>query len=137
VGAEVMMVKVSGSGDHAVIIATNNRDSRPSDLAAHEVAIHGWYDDGQAQARFRPDGSLDLIAKTGKTVNLNGSSEALVLGDSFFTAFNAYLKALLIYIVIPLPSSDQTTTFTTAQLTFIGAQGSEFLAYKSTKTKTG
>jgi phage gp45-like len=93
--AEVLTANLMGLGENAVAFATNSAADRPSDLVAGEVVTHGKKIlTGQAQARHKPDGTLSLVAATGKFVEVGGNAELLLKGDTVVSAMDAFCTTL-------------------------------------------
>jgi phage gp45-like len=97
VGGEALVVRPdSEGGEGAVAIATNDRNHRPSDLAAGEVVIYGKSATGQPLIRLKPGGDIELIPATASFLELGSASPAdfALKGTTFHTAMAAYLTAM-------------------------------------------
>lgn len=86
-GTEVLTAHLMGRSEEAIAVACDSEAHRPDDLAEGEVVAYGLKSvPGQAQARLKADGSLDLNCATGKTVNIGGDTDAIILGTTFKSA---------------------------------------------------
>lgn len=70
-GAEGVAVFVGGRRDHGLVIAADDREGRKTGLAAGEVAV--YHRDG-ASIHLKSDGSIEVTAKPGADIVLNGGS---------------------------------------------------------------
>lgn len=98
-GGEAAIAKVEGSGEAAVIVATNDDTHRPATLSVGDAMLYAQQASGggQAQVHAKADGDVDLTPGTGQHVGVGGHSEALLLGDSMIsklTALNVAVTAL-------------------------------------------
>lgn len=94
-GGEAIAVCPGGAGEGAIVVATTDRDHRPSDLQLGESCLYGLASgSSQAQVRARPDGTVDLVAGAGATANLGGNAEPVVLGTTYNAAEADLLSAL-------------------------------------------
>lgn len=90
VGSEVLWAKPGLTADSAVVFASQHRGSRP-ELEAGEVAL---YAEHGGQVLCDEDGDVELTAKTGRTVNVGGSTDAMVKGTTLKVALDAFSDAL-------------------------------------------
>ncbi len=87
--AECIVLNVGGDTGHAVALAAGDRTVRPTDLSGSEVAMYHLnecsiriQDDATvvlttpqlASITINPDGSIDIAAAAGQTVNLSGTA---------------------------------------------------------------
>jgi phage baseplate assembly protein V len=70
-GAEAVVVFVGGQRDHGLAVAVDDRRYRLKSLQAGEVAM--YHKDG-ARVVLKADGSIEITAKSGSNVVLNGGS---------------------------------------------------------------
>jgi phage baseplate assembly protein V len=102
--SEVLTIHLGGASQEATVIASNNDDHRPSDLADEEVITYGKsITAGQAQVRHKPDGSLALACATGKFVEVGGADAKLLKGESYNTALQTFLSAVSAMLSVPGP----------------------------------
>lgn len=79
-GAEAVVVFVGGRRDHGLVVGVDDRRYRPTGLAPGEVAL--YHKDG-AQVLLKADGSIEVTAKPGANVVLNGGLQPIArVGDT-------------------------------------------------------
>lgn len=96
-GCEAIVIKVGGESDHPIVIATTLRAARPSDLALGDASLHSLDETeaDRAEVRCEMAGDVELKApKSGAFVNVGGSSEKLLLGESFETRMDTLDTAI-------------------------------------------
>lgn len=70
-GAEAVVLFPGGNRDHGLVVAVDDRRYRKTGLAAGEVAL--YHKDG-ASILLKADGSVEVTAKAGADIILNGGS---------------------------------------------------------------
>lgn len=77
-GAEAVALFVGGRRDHGLVVAVDDRRYRPTGLQPGEVAV--YHKDG-ASIILKADGSVEVTAKAGADIVLNGGTTGLALAD--------------------------------------------------------
>jgi phage baseplate assembly protein V len=100
-GCEGVAVFTGGNRDNGVVIATDDRRYRPSDLAEGDTCLYNAY--GTRVILKNADGSVEVITDSELKVNAplvnilsdeinlgNGTLEKLIKGETFQTYFNTH-----------------------------------------------
>lgn len=94
-GASCVVVKINGSDDHPIVIATESRGDRPTDLEAGEVALYSTH--GQ-RVLLKDDGNVYVTPAEGKNVITGTETEA----EAKAVAIAEEVKARLLDITVLL-----------------------------------
>lgn len=102
-GGEAAIAKVEGSGEAAVIVATNDDTHRPATLSVGDAMLYAQQASGggQAQVHAKADGDVDLTPGTGQHVGVGGHSEALLLGETVSAAMNTFATSVAAAATVP------------------------------------
>lgn len=85
-GGDAIVIRIGGNRGW-VCVATRHRGSAPTGLSGGEVCL---YNNADASVKLDVDGSIDLTAKSGQTVNVAGSSDFQLLGTTVKDAMNTF-----------------------------------------------
>jgi hypothetical protein len=107
-------------GDERVVIATKDRRWQ-IEVAEGEVVLRAMGALAPAYVHLKPDGSATIKATSVNMGPTLAPTQAFLRGTAFVAAFNTWLAAHDTYIVIPVPTGPQTTTYTTATAAFVTA----------------
>ena len=140
-GGECIVVCPGGEGAGGVSIAEQDRAHRPTLAAAGDVALYGKKGTGQPSMLLatggqvtitsggatpgtvvlKADGSIQVTAGAGKTVDVGGATDFQVLGTALKTALQAFCTAGLLGVIEPaLPAA--CTILQTALSTLLSAK---------------
>lgn len=135
-GAEATVVFVNGKRDHGVAVAVDDPRYRVTGLQAGEVCV---YTDQGDRVIIKRGGTIEVTASTkvkvdAPVVELAGNTESAILGDTYRTAEDTYLSAIVVGVQAALSALGLTgasTALANAQLAFIDTAAT----YKSSKVK--
>lgn len=135
-GAEAIVLRLGGRGDHPVVIAVDDRRFRIGNLESGEVAV---YTDQGDSIVIRRGGTVEItsatkVKLTTPVVELAGNTQAAVLGNAYRTAETTYLDAIVVGVQAALTAlglGAAGTTLAGARTAFNGAAST----YLSSKVK--
>lgn len=99
---EVLIVRPdSDGGEGAVAVATNDRNHRPTDLAADEVVLYGKDSTGQPTVRLKAGGDIEINPGTGDWVKVgDNATDKILKGDSYNTDHATMITALQAWLTL-------------------------------------
>lgn len=135
-GVDAVWVRSGGSTNGVMVGAESSRFG-PSDLADGEVALYNKT--AGVLVRLGSDGTVNITAGVGKTVNVNGSTYSMLQTESLLSDLTAWVTAINAVIASNCVNGAALSGYTghataiAAFATALGAAG----AYKSTLAKNG
>lgn len=123
-GALAAVVFVGGRRDHGLVVAVDDARHRPAGLQPGEVALY-------------TDEFVGVKLRRGQVVEIAGSTDAALKGDSYMSAESAFLDALLVYAAAVAPIADPSGTATAALTTAVTTFKTAGSAALSQKVKLG
>lgn len=89
---EVIILKPANRGDNAIAIIANLRSKRPTDLSSGDSVVHAT-GNNTSEVRCKADGTVRLNVSNSKFVELGGSSEKILLGETVKTEIDDFKTA--------------------------------------------
>lgn len=82
-------------GDEMVALVLLDKGAPAQDVEAGETRLYGvGSDNATAVIRLRAVGAVQIVAKTGQRVDMQGATQAFVRGDDYSTALNTAVDAI-------------------------------------------
>ena len=128
-GTEALVAQAEGDSDDPIVVATNNRTHRPTDMAAGDAVLYSSAATAsQPQVRMQADGIIKLLVPDAAgEVHVVGDAEPLVLGDQIGADLWAFASSLALAVTVA-----NVATAATALKAAMGSNGSN---WKSAKGK--
>jgi hypothetical protein len=82
-------------GDEMVALVLIDKGAASQDVESGETRLHGvGGSNATAVFRIRADGAINITAKTGQRVDMQGATQSLMRGDDYSTSLNTAVDAI-------------------------------------------